>query len=72
MQYITKLYDRLDKICFARYGSDNNQIVEWIIGQNPGIENYQIVLPQGITINLPDPPNPVDPVPLKKPIYLWN
>jgi phage tail protein X len=48
--YVTKLFDRLDRICYSRYGNSSNQIVEWVIEQNPGIELYGIVLPLGITI----------------------
>ena len=70
--YITKLFDRLDRICFARYGNSSNGIVEWVIEQNPGVELYGIVLPLGITINLPDAPKKLDAPPVLKQIFLWT
>jgi phage tail protein X len=70
--YITKLYDRLDRICYTRYGSTENQIVEWVIEQNPGVELYGIVLPPGITINLPDAPRELTQPPVIPQIFLWK
>ena len=70
--YITKLYDRLDRICFDRYGSTDNQIVEWVIEQNDGIELYGIVLPMGITINLPEPPRQLTRPPVIPQVFLWK
>ncbi|WP_316207378.1 tail protein X [Bradyrhizobium sp. SZCCHNR3118] len=70
--YVTKMFDRLDRICNERYGATSNRIVEWVIEQNPGIELYAIVLPMGITINLPDAPRALDTPPVLKQIFLWN
>lgn len=70
--YVTKMFDRLDRICYDRYGSTSNQIVEWVMDQNPGIEMYAIVLPLGITINLPDAPRKLTPPPVLKQIFLWK
>lgn len=70
--YITKMFDRLDRICYARYGNTTNQIVEWVIEQNPGIELYGILLPLGITINLPDAPKTLDAPPVLKQVFLWK
>lgn len=70
--YITKLYDRLDRVCWARYGSTSSKIVEWVIEQNPGIELYGIVLPLGISINLPDVPKKLDTPPVLKQVFLWK
>jgi phage tail protein X len=70
--YVTKLFDRLDRICYSRYGNSSNQIVEWVIEQNPGIELYGIVLPLGITINLPDAPKKLDAPPVLKQVFLWK
>jgi phage tail protein X len=70
--YITKLYDRLDRICYARYGNTTNEIVEWVIEQNPGIELYGILLPLGITINLPDAPKTLAAPPVLKQVFLWK
>jgi phage tail protein X len=70
--YITKMFDRLDRICYARYGSTGNQIVEWTIEQNPGVEEYGIILPAGITINLPDAPRELTQPPVIPQIFLWK
>jgi phage tail protein X len=70
--YLTKMYDRLDRICFDRYGSTANQIVEWVIGQNPGIELYGIILPMGITIDLPEAPRQLTTPPVLKQVFLWS
>jgi phage tail protein X len=70
--YITKLYDRLDRICYARYGNTTNEIVEWVIEQNPGIELYGILLPLGISINLPDAPKTMTAPPVLKQVFLWK
>jgi phage tail protein X len=70
--YITKLYDRLDRICYARYGSSDNDIVEWVIEQNDGIELRGIVLPMGLSINLPEPPKKLTRPPVIPQIFLWK
>lgn len=70
--YVTKMFDRLDRICYDRYGTTSNQIVEWVIDQNPGVEMYAIVLPLGIIINLPDAPMKLTPPPVLKQIFLWK
>ncbi len=70
--YITKLYDRLDRICYNRYGSTANQIVEWVIGKNPGVELYGVLLPAGIAIELPDAPRQLTLPPVVKQVFLWN
>lgn len=53
---ITKMFDRIDKICFNRYGDTKDRIVEYVMEQNPGLEKYGILLPPGITVFLPDRP----------------
>jgi phage tail protein X len=70
--YITKMFDRLDRICYDRYGTTNNQIVEWVIDQNPGIEMCGIVLPTGITVNLPDAPLQMSGPKVLPQIFLWS
>jgi phage tail protein X len=66
------MFDRLDRIVYARYGSTSNQIVEWVFEQNPGLELYDIVLPSAITINLPDAPKALSAVPVLPTIFLWK
>jgi phage tail protein X len=70
--YITKLYDRLDRICYERYGSTANQIVEWVIEQNDGIELHGILLPLGIEINLPEAPRQLTQPPVIPQVFLWK
>jgi phage tail protein X len=70
--YITKLYDRLDRICYTRYGSTSNQIVEWILEKNPGVEEYGIILPMGLTIDLPDPPKQLTAPRVLPQVFLWK
>jgi phage tail protein X len=70
--YITKIFDRLDRIVFNRYGSTANRLVEWVIEQNDGIEQYGIVLPMGLSINLPEPPIKVTAAPVLPQVFLWT
>lgn len=70
--YITKLYDRLDRICYEYYGNTDNKIVEYVLSKNPGLEKEAILLTPGITINLPDPPAKVAGPQTIKQIFLWN
>ncbi|BAR61994.1 hypothetical protein NK6_8850 [Bradyrhizobium diazoefficiens] len=70
--YVTKMFDRLDRICFERYGSTSNQIVEWVIEQNPGIEERGMVLPIGLTISLPEAPKALTAPPVLKTLFLWD
>ncbi|MCP1757867.1 tail protein X [Bradyrhizobium sp. YCK136] len=70
--YVTKMFDRLDRICFERYGSTSNQIVEWVIEQNPGIEERGMVLPLGLKIDLPEAPRTLTAPPVLKKVFLWE
>lgn len=70
--YITKMYDRIDKICFDRYGNSSDRVVEWVIDKNPGVERHPILLPAGILIQLPEPPAAVKAPPVLKQIFLWD
>jgi phage tail protein X len=70
--YRTKMFDRLDRICFDRYGNTSEEIVEWIFEQNPGVELEGIILTPGITINLPEPPKTITAPPVLKQIFLWD
>lgn len=72
IEYITKMFDRLDRICYAYYGSTANREVEFVLDKNPGLEKQPMVLPPGLKIILPDRP----PAPPKNPIFgmvqLWS
>lgn len=70
-KYITKMFDRLDRICDARYGTANNTVVEKILQLNPGLEVHDILLPAGIIIDLPELPKKTS-APVIKQIYLWD
>lgn len=54
--YITKRYDRLDRICYDYYGSTANGEVEFVLAHNPRLAEQSLVLPIGLTIELPDRP----------------
>lgn len=53
---ITKMYDRLDKICEKRYGDTDRRVVEHVLDSNPGLEKYDFLLPAGIKVYLPPRP----------------
>jgi phage tail protein X len=55
-RYTTVMFDRLDKIVDDRYGDTESGIVEYVLEFNPGLENYGLLLPMGITVFLPDRP----------------
>lgn len=52
--YTTRMFDRLDRICFDHYGSDARRHVEIVLDANPGLERQSILLPVGLAIALPD------------------
>lgn len=54
--YLTKYFERLCDICVRRYGSSANDVVVYVLNQNPGLEQHGILLPPGLTIVLPDLP----------------
>jgi phage tail protein X len=69
--YITKLYDRLDKICYKFYGDSDNRIVETVLDQNPGLEEHGILLPLGLKIELPRRPVK-NLTPIIRQVFLWD
>lgn len=69
---ITKYYERLDQICARRYGSSANDVVVHVLNANPGLEKYDIILPDGIKILLPDIPNTVANTTVRENTYLWS
>jgi len=57
IKHITKMYDRLDKIAEAYYGStENGEVEDLILPANPGLEKHGILLPPGIEVILPEKP----------------
>ena len=71
-EYITKSRDRLDRICYAQYGTTLYRVVENVIAANPGLETHGITLPMGLKITFP-PLSQVKSEPkVGKQIFLWN
>lgn len=54
--YITKRFERLDRIVYDYYGDTEDGIVEFVLSKNPGLEKHSILLPIGIDIELPARP----------------
>ena len=52
--YITKEGDTVDYIAYQYYGYTRNRVVEKILEANQQLAEQPAVLPQGITITLPD------------------
>lgn len=55
--YITQQFDEVDAICHRYYGRTQGT-VEAVIALNQNIAELMPILPQGITISLPDLPQP--------------
>lgn len=58
--YLTREGDMVDAIAAARYGTEHRGMTEAILAANPGLAGRGPVLPENITILLPDiaPPGP--------------
>jgi phage tail protein X len=55
--YVTRQFDELDLICWRFYGR-TQQTVEALMVANPNLADLMPVLPEGLTIELPDLPDP--------------
>ena len=55
--YITRQFEELDDICF-RYYSRTQQTVEAVLIANPDLADMLPILPEGLTIELPELPAP--------------
>jgi phage tail protein X len=55
--YVTRQFDELDLICWRYYGR-TQQTVEAVMVANPNLADLMPILPQGLTIELPDLPDP--------------
>lgn len=55
--YITRQFDMLDDICWRFYGR-TQQTVEAVMIANPNLADLLPILPEGLTISLPDLPQP--------------
>jgi phage tail protein X len=71
-KYVTKVSDRLDRICDKYYGTANNGIVEFIIEHNYGLDLQAPLLPAGLTIDLPDRQIAPNPTATIQQIELWS
>lgn len=70
--HITTYYETVFKICVRRYGSSANDVVIFVMNANPGLEKYDILLPEGIKILLPDLPATVPTTTVKAQTFLWS
>jgi phage tail protein X len=71
--YVTKMYDRFDRICYDHYGDTDNKIVAIVMQANPDVvDQHGIILPPGITINLPDRAAIKNDVKVIQMIQLWS
>lgn len=59
--------DVLDRIAWKHYGSATPEILQMIYDANAGLNAYGVVLPEGVSIFLPDIP----PAPKKEAMRLW-
>ena len=55
--YVTRQFDELDAIAFAYYGR-TQQTVEAVLIANPDLADMLPILPEGLTIELPELPAP--------------
>ena len=55
--YVTQQFDELDAICHRYYGRTQGT-VEAVLNVNPNLAELLPILPQNITISLPDLPQP--------------
>lgn len=55
--YITRQFDQLDDLCFSYYGRTQGT-VEAVLVANPNLADLLPILPEGMTIELPDLPQP--------------
>jgi phage tail protein X len=55
--YVTRQFDEVDAICHRFYGR-TQQTVESVLLANPNLADLMPILPPGVTILLPDLPQP--------------
>ena len=54
LEYITVEDETLAGIIYRHYGIANDEILKQVLASNTNFSNYPLVLPQGVTIILPD------------------
>lgn len=60
--------DTVDALCWRHYGRTAG-VAELVLDANPGLADYGPVLPQGLTVILPDAP---DVTPERQVVNLWD
>lgn len=56
--YLSKDGDTADRIAWAVYGRQNDRLTETLLDANPGLCEYGPILPAGVTVIIPDAPEP--------------
>lgn len=67
MKVIAQQGDTLDALC-ARYYGRTEGVFESVLVANPGLAEFEVVLPHGTAIELPD----VQSSPVTETINLWD
>lgn len=65
--YVTRQFDELDAICHRYYGR-TQQTVEAVMVANPNLADMLPILPEGLTILLPDLPAPS----ISETVRIWD
>lgn len=65
--YVTQQFDELDAICHRYYGR-TQQTVEAVMVANPNLADMLPILPEGLTILLPDLPAPS----ISETVRIWD
>jgi phage tail protein X len=60
--------DTIDALCWRHYGRTRG-LVEVVLEMNPGIADNGPVLPHGLVVEMPEPPNDQPNTPL---VNLWD
>ena len=66
--YVTRVFDTIDGICFAFYGSSTGY-TEIVLNENPDLALQPEFLPAGLEITLPEPATVA---PQRSAIQLWQ
>ena len=69
LQYRTRDGDVVDAICYQLFGRRDGY-AELVLEKNPGLADHGPILPDGLIIELPDPPPTATPI--KSTIRLWD
>ncbi len=69
LKYETREGDVVDDVAFRHYGMENPAILRAVFEANPGLAARGAILPEGVTINLPEVAQPVGTV---QAVALWE